>query len=104
MFQVSTVEKMIDINTQISEAAEIWVAEHSFINGNTGRFETFDTSKVAYAIRDAMLDVLSQPDAFDLFFGDRSPFSDAINKALKKIDSFETGEVIEIDFSESVAA
>jgi hypothetical protein len=106
MFRISTGEKAIDINEQIEDAANEWVAENSFINGSTNRFETYDVSKVSHAIADAMLDVLSQPDAYDLFFSDRSPFASAISKALKKVDSFETGEVIEADFSihELVAA
>ena len=100
MFQVSTGAKAIDINEQIEDAANEWVAEHSFVNANTNRFETYDVAQVSHAIADAMLDVLSQPEAYELFFGQRSPFADSIKNALKKVKSFETGEVIEVDFSD----
>ena len=105
MFQISTGEKMIDISDRIAEATKLYISEKSYFNGmeDNAPFMTFDEGQVAHAIGDAILDFLESLDAETLLAG-RGDMSWNMSKKLAKVEPFEAAQLIEVDFSEKLAA
>jgi hypothetical protein len=99
MFQVCTGDRLITLNNNIEQAAKLFVAEKSYFDGNSddSLFMTFDESKIAHAISDALLNFLESLDVESLAsMGSDRNLNWHLSKSLNKVEPIAMGEVVEL--------
>ena len=99
MFQISTGDRLVNLSNNIEQAAKMFVAEKSYFGGmeDDAPFMTFDESKIAHAIGDAMLNFLESLDIESLAsMGSDRSLNYHLNKQLDRVEPVAMGEVIEL--------